>query len=39
MHALGTVGLGNVNSMKFKNADHWEQIHEHEVDDGLDRVP
>lgn len=38
MHTLGTVGLGNKNSMRFKNADRWEQVPEYETDDWLDRV-
>ena len=38
MMTLGTVGLGNVQSAKFKNADRWWQVPLDEREHWLDRV-
>jgi hypothetical protein len=36
--ALGTVGIGNSQEMRFARADRWHQIRDHEVDKYLERL-
>ncbi len=38
MLSLGTVERGNTQTMKFKNADRWDQVQRHEVDHWLRRL-